>query len=322
MQTNPAWNATLGWSDTELRTMIYLDFLHPEDVDRTKAIFESMKEGDPALYFENRYRCKDGSYRWLSWVAVQEGDTFVCSARDVTEDKERARALQSIADEVKLREQFVAILSHDLRNPLAAIGSAVRIARREQHGEKIAAMLTAIDGSSDRMAWLIDVTMDFARARLGGGIPVDISPCDNLEISFERIVDEIRLAHPDRRINTSYGFEGLVHCDLDRLDQLLSNLVANAITHGSARKPITVETKEKNGQFLLSVSNAGKSIPETSLAKMFEPFVRAEGNESLQGLGLGLYISSQIAKAHHGKLDVKSDQDMTSFTLSIPLGKR
>ncbi len=322
VQTNPAWNTTLGWSDAEIREMVYLDFLHPEDVERTKEIFKAMKQGAPALYFENRYRCKDGSYRWLSWVAVQENDTFVCSARDFTKDKERARALQSIADEVKLREQFVAILSHDLRNPLASIGAALRLARREQHNEKIGAMLTSINGSADRMAAIIDVTMDFARARLGGGIPVDLLPCDNFKSDFERVVDELRLAHPDRRITTSYEFEGTVTCDPARLAQLLSNLVANAITHGSARKPVTVKTKENNGQFVLTVSNAGKAIPESSLATMFEPFVRAQDNDSLQGLGLGLYIASQIANAHHGKLEVKSDKNLTSFILSIPLGSR
>ena len=319
VQTNPAWQAVLGWSDAEIRSMVFTDFLHLDDIDRTLALFSTMKEGKPALYFENRYRCKDGDYRWLSWVAVPEGEIFVCSARDVTLDKENARALQSSEDEALLREQFIAILGHDLRNPLAAIGSAVRIASRQPNDEKVAAMLAAINGSAERMANLIDSTMDFARARLGGGIPVDLKRVENLNDGFENVVDEIRLTHPDRHIQKSLKFETALVCDPARLDQLLSNLVANAVTHGSSNKPITVATYEENGHFVLSVENSGKRIPKDALSNLFEPFVRADKSDSLQGLGLGLYIADQIAKAHCGKIAATSDATGTVFRLDIPL---
>ncbi|MEM7711124.1 MAG: PAS domain-containing protein, partial [Pseudomonadota bacterium] len=83
VETNPAWQTVLGWTEPEIRSMVFTDFLHPDDMDRTLALFTAMKAGEPALHFENRYRCKEGAYRWLSWVAVPEGDIFVCSARDV-----------------------------------------------------------------------------------------------------------------------------------------------------------------------------------------------------------------------------------------------
>ncbi|APX10569.1 PAS domain-containing sensor histidine kinase [Tateyamaria omphalii] len=320
VETNPAWQAVLGWSEVEIRSMVFTDFLHPDDMDRTLALFSTMKEGKPALHFENRYRCKDGDYRWLSWVAVPEGDIFVCSARDVTRDKANARALQSSEDEALLREQFIVILGHDLRNPLAAIGSAVRIASRQPHDEKIAAMFAAIDGSADRMAKLIDSIMDFARARLGGGIPVDLKRIDALQMGFERVVDEVRMAHPERQIQTSFKFDGALLCDAARLDQLLSNLVANAVTHGSRDEPISVVTEEVDGLFVLSVANSGQAIPQDVLVNLFKPFERADKSASLQGLGLGLYIADQIAKAHSGAIGVTSNDDRTVFRLAIPLG--
>lgn len=302
--------------------MVFTDFLHPDDLDRTLAVFSTMKTGEPALHFENRYRCKDGTYRWLSWVAVPESDIFVCSARDVTREKANVRALQSSEDEATLREQFIAILGHDLRNPLAAVGSAVRIASRQPHNEEIAAMFAAIDGSADRMAKLIDSIMDFARARLGGGIPVDLKQIDNLQHGFERVVEEISIAHPERQFETAFKFDGALTCDAARLDQLLSNLVANAVTHGSQDESISVVTKAVDGFFMLSVTNSGTKIPDDVIPNLFKPFERTEEGASLQGLGLGLYIADQIAKAHSGELTVTSTEDRTVFELAIPLSRK
>lgn len=319
VETNPAWQKVLGWSKTEIKTMVFTDFLHPEDMERTQKLFISMKSGQSALHFENRYRCKDGSYRWLSWVAVPEGDIFVCSARDVTDDKARSLALKSSEDEAILREQFIAILGHDLRNPLAAIGSAVRIASRQPHDKEIAAMFAAIDDSADRMAKLIDTTMDFARARLGSGIPVDLAPITDINDRFEQVVDEIRLAHPERKIMTSFKFKGVLTCDAARLEQVLSNLVANAVTHGSRNKPILVDTDAHDNVFVMSVANSGKVIPEQTISRIFEPFKRSAQSDSLQVLGLGLYIAHEIVKAHSGKIDVISDANKTIFQLELPV---
>ncbi|UWR87116.1 PAS domain-containing sensor histidine kinase [Phaeobacter inhibens] len=319
IETNPAWQRVLGWPEAEIKNMVFTDFLHPDDVEPTMALFSNMKAGASALHFENRYRCKDGDYRWLSWVAVPEDNIFVCSARDITEDKVRARALKSSEDEAILREQFVAVLGHDLRNPLAAIGSAIRIASRQPHDKTIAAMFASVDESTRRMARLIDVTTDFARARLGGGIPVDLQPVADLSSSFEHVVDEIRLVHPDSQIETSFAFEGVVKCDAARLDQLLSNFVANAVTHGSKGKAIIVSTTKEKECFVLSVANPGKKIPENIRPNLFKPFERSEDSGLLQGLGLGLYIADEIAKAHSGKITLTSDDTETVFQLSIPI---
>ncbi|WP_239479970.1 PAS domain-containing sensor histidine kinase [Actibacterium sp. 188UL27-1] len=319
VETNPAWKVVLGWSLDEIRAMVFTDFLHPDDMAPTLKVFEAMQRGEPALHFENRYRCKDGSYRWLSWVAAEEGDMFFCSARDITDDKARVRALRTSDDEALLREQFIAILGHDLRNPLAAIGSAVRIASREPHSEKIEQMLSSIQSSADRMAKLIDVTMDFARARLGEGLSAALEPTDDLSKRFELVVEEIRLAHPDRVIEFKAESTNPILCDAERLCQMLSNLLGNAVTHGSRRRPIEVEALSIEDVFELSVANAGSKIPDNVLPTLFEPFSRGGDDSSLQGLGLGLYISDQIAKAHGGTLEVESTEDRTRFCFKLEI---
>jgi hypothetical protein len=95
----------LGWSEEEIRSKTFIDFLHPDDIDRTVALFEDMNQGGSALHFENRYQCKDGSYRWLSWVAVQEGEIFFCSARDITHNKEQSDMLKTAQDALKASEK-------------------------------------------------------------------------------------------------------------------------------------------------------------------------------------------------------------------------
>jgi PAS domain S-box-containing protein len=103
--TNPAWQAVLGWSEDEIRSKTFTDFFYADDIDRTVALFEHMKQGGSTLHFENRCQCKDGSYRWLSWVAVQEGDVFFCSARDITHNKKQAGMLKTHQDALKASEK-------------------------------------------------------------------------------------------------------------------------------------------------------------------------------------------------------------------------
>jgi sigma-B regulation protein RsbU (phosphoserine phosphatase) len=110
-----------------------------------------------------------------------------------------------------------------------------------------------------------------------------------------------------------------VNCDRTRIGQLLSNLLGNATTHGSANKPVIVHAETRDGSFELWVANKGQPIAPESIEKLFEPFFRGEVRASRQGLGLGLYIASQIAKAHGGTLTVASEPDETRFTFSMPL---
>jgi hypothetical protein len=221
----------------------------------------------------------------------------------------------------ELREQFIAVLSHDLRNPLAAIQGGSRLLLKTPLDEAARAIVGHVQGSVGRMTDLIDNLLDFARARLGGGFVILRRPDTRLAAVIEETVQEVRLAHLDRGIVEDIAICGPVFCDSARLAQLLSNLLGNAVVHGAPKGPITVRAHTDNDRLELSVSNVGDPIPAEAQARLFEPFSRADRGPGKQGLGLGLYIAAEIARAHGGELTFVSDAAETRFTFSMPLIK-
>jgi sigma-B regulation protein RsbU (phosphoserine phosphatase) len=228
-------------------------------------------------------------------------------------------SLASERETSKLREQFIAVLGHDLRNPLASISAGARILGRSAQTEKEHQIVAMMQTTVMRMAALIDNVLDFARGRLGGGITLDRNARKPLEPVLHQVIDELRLASPGRAIEAEYAIDRPVDCDRVRIGQLASNLVGNALTHGAANQPVRVRAETGDGLFRLSVANGGEPLSEVAIEKLFEPFFRAEVRASRQGLGLGLHIASQIAKAHDGVLSVTSTAAETRFTFVMPL---
>jgi sigma-B regulation protein RsbU (phosphoserine phosphatase) len=236
----------------------------------------------------------------------------------------RATATSSLKSEretAELREQFIAVLGHDLRNPLAAISAGARILQRSGalRDHKELRVLDMINTTVTRMSDLIDNVLDFARGRLGGGITLSRDANRPLEPVLEQIVDELRTASPDSVIETSIAISEPVNCDRTRIGQLVSNLIGNALTHGAPHQPVRVGARTEAGIFELWVSNAGDPIPEAAKERLFEPFFRGDIRDSRQGLGLGLHIASQIAQAHGGTIAVTSTPAETRFVFTMPL---
>ncbi len=236
-----------------------------------------------------------------------------------TAEKTAEERLQREQEASELREQFIAVLGHDLRNPLASISAGARILDRTVQTEKEHQIIAMLQTTVMRMAGLIDNVLDLARGRLGGGIGLDRDARQLLEPVLVGVVDELRLASPGRIIQTEFRIDRPVDCDRSRLAQMLSNLVGNALTHGASSKPVIVHAQTRKGSFVLWVSNAGQPIPAAAMNKLFEPFFRGNAHASRQGLGLGLYIAAQIAKAHGGELTVSSTPTETRFTFEMPL---
>jgi len=132
------------------------------------------------------------------------------------------------------------------------------------------------------------------------------------------VVAELQLAWPDRIIETYYAATIVTFCDRDRIGQLFSNLLGNALSYGPKDEPVKVHTRDQDGFFTLSVSNGGPPISPLAMSRLFQPFVRGAITKDQQGLGLGLYIASEIARAHGGTLGATSDSTGTCFTLSVP----
>ena len=217
----------------------------------------------------------------------------------------------------ELREQFVAVLGHDLRNPLASIDAGARLLLRAPLDDKAKGILAMMQKSVMRMAGLVDNVMDFARARLGDGISLNLRS-DKLEPVLRQVIEEIHAGYPGRRVEAQLKLPDSITADHARLAQLFSNLLANAAMHGDAEKPITVNAAVEGHTFTLSVANAGEPIPPAAMAQLFKPFTRGAVRPSQRGLGLGLYIASEIARAHGGKIEVESSAGETRFTFSMP----
>jgi phosphoserine phosphatase RsbU/P len=215
-----------------------------------------------------------------------------------------------------LRDQFIAILGHDLRNPLGSIVAGASMLLRSELPEEEQKIIQIINRSSLRMAELINNIMDFARTRLGEGIIVNRQPTP-MEPVLQQVVEELRTIYPSRQIDTTIELATPVVCDGPRVAQLLSNLVANAITHGYPDTPVTISAINKENVFELMVCNKGKQISPALLDKIFEPFTRESHSPSKNGLGLGLYIASQIAKAHKGELSATSSVEDTCFIFRL-----
>jgi signal transduction histidine kinase len=222
--------------------------------------------------------------------------------------------------DAELREQFIAVLGHDLRNPLASVNAACRVLLRLPVPGEAQEVIGVIQKSSARMAGLIDNVTDFARGRLGDGLPLTLGTGRPLQPMLEQVVAECRSAWPDRVIETEFAETGALDCDPVRMGQLLSNLMVNALSHGDEAGAVRVETTRLADEFRLSVSNRGPALPVEMLRGPFKPFFRAVQRPNQQGLGLGLYVASEIARAHGGELTATSSADETRFTFSMKVG--
>lgn len=219
---------------------------------------------------------------------------------------------------LKTQEEFVAILGHDLRNPIAALQAGLRQMGREPLSDKGRNLTLLMQSSLHRMAELVDNMMLHAKSRLGGGIGISARPDVDLVETISNVVQEIRIAAPERLIELDLSFAAPVSCDPARVSQALSNLISNAINHGAPDRPVLVRGQRTDTEITISVSNEGDPIPQERQADLFQPFKRGSEDQNT-GLGLGLHIAHSIAQAHNGKLSVACHDRVTTFTLSLPL---
>jgi len=219
----------------------------------------------------------------------------------------------------RLRDQFVAVLGHDLRNPVQSITMGADMLERDLPDGRERRIARHIQRSCQRMSELISNIMDFALGKLGEGIAASMERPHDLAGDLEHVVSEIQRAHPDREIVVTTSLQQAFACDQRRIGQLLGNLLSNAITHGSHTSPVRVFILSNASHFELAVENAGKPIAEETIERLFQPFTRGTSTSPKPGLGLGLYIAAEIAKAHGGTLQAISNTAFTRFVFRMPL---
>ena len=209
-------------------------------------------------------------------------------------------------DRAVFAEQMIGIVSHDLRNPLAAVHMAAAVLARGELSPAQQRLIGSITRSTERATRLIADLLDFTQARLGTGLPVERRPID-LHETVAEAVDELRLLYPERTLEFRRTGGGACTADANRLIQLLGNLVSNAMSYGAAEAPVTVHATIEAASFAISVHNLGPSIAPETQATLFQPMTRgAPESSASRSVGLGLFIVHEIARAHGGSTFVRS----------------
>lgn len=228
-------------------------------------------------------------------------------------------ALLSERDTAELREQFIAVLGHDLRTPLSAILTGAELLARRHDDPMTRQLVERMRSSALRMSGLVDNVVDFTRGRMGSGLALDLARHADVDRVLEQVIDELRSVYPGRAIASSIGRGLILRCDPQRLAQLLSNLLKNALVHGAEGRPIEVRVDIDDSRFVLEVRNEGPDLSPDVIAQLFKPYWRARSRSRDDGLGLGLYIVDQIAQGHGGTIGVRSGANGTIFTFSMPV---
>ncbi|WP_323767866.1 GAF domain-containing sensor histidine kinase [Marinovum sp.] len=216
------------------------------------------------------------------------------------------------------REEFVAILGHDLRNPVTAFGAGLRQLRGETLTERGETTVSLMRAAVLRMEDLIGNMLIHAKQRLGGGLSVSVTSDAPIRQAITQVVEEVRIAHPAHEVRLDLDIDRPVSCDAPRVAQAVANLLSNAVQHGLEDGPIKVAAFCDDAGLTIAVTNRGPALSDDLARKLFEPFRRAAESGS-DGLGLGLYIASAIATAHNGHLEVKSGDGEVTFAFRLPL---
>jgi sigma-B regulation protein RsbU (phosphoserine phosphatase) len=240
------------------------------------------------------------------------------------------RALQRAQDELAtayaeaqrralLAEQMVAVASHDLKNPMAAIKMATELLGRDAHSDRARRLLGSISTSAARAQRMVVDLLDFASVRLGQGISIRRQQVDLLRV-VDQCVNELRIAFGNASIRHLSRGQGAFEVDQDRLQQMIGNLVANSVAYGDLRCPITLTTDFCDEGVILAVHNHGPCIAEALVPTLFEPMTRgSDRQDSSRSIGLGLFIVKQIAQAHGGRITMTSDPvHGTTFSIHLP----
>ncbi len=241
---------------------------------------------------------------------------FIGINLDLATQLDRSRtALVSAREIAKLREEFIAVVGHDLRNPVAALTSGLRLMADGKLKDPQCAMVE-LQGILFRMSSLIDNLEDFTRGRLGGPMTLNIAPKVALKSVIESVATEVELASR-RQVEKYLDLPEWVTGDSGKIGQLLSNLLTNAVSHGDPNGRILIRAVTQSSSIQIDVISDGKPIPDRIRHGIFDPYVRGD-TATTKGIGLGLHIASQIAAAHGGRLSVEPEPGGNRFSLLLP----
>ncbi|MEX2380780.1 MAG: ATP-binding protein, partial [Opitutales bacterium] len=330
---NPAFSETLGHSIQTMLERPFTEFVHPEDRERTLTEMEKLKQGEGSVSFQNRYRCRDGSWKWLSWKMqpfLEEGLLYA-TARDVTQEKKTEAEIQQLNADLQTRaaeleaangelESFSYSVSHDLRAPLRHIHGYVEMltkATEGQLGEKPQRYLRTIAEASGEMGQLIDDLLSFsrmARIEMSEGVV-------NLNELVEEVLRGLEMATRERKVEWTVASLPEVHGDRAMLKQALANLMENAVKYTRQRDCATVEigcSEERAEWVTLFVRDNGAGFDMRYVHKLFGVFQRLHRGDEFEGTGIGLANVRRIISRHGGQTWAEGEPDKgATFSLTL-----
>ncbi|WP_244537541.1 PAS domain S-box protein [Methylobacterium sp. yr596] len=333
---NPAWTALFGWSEAELVGRSFMDLVHPEDAGSTAAAAGDLSVGSVIPRFENRYRHKDGSYRWLSWTAVPDEDFIHAVGRDVTAEKESAHALARTEEALRQSQKMEAVgqltggLAHDFNNLLTGISGSLELLQTRMSQGRLTDLdryINAAQGASKRAAALTHRLLAFSRRQTLDPKPTDVNALIN---GMEELIR--RTVGPAIHIEV-VGAAGLWPALVDppQLENALLNLCINARDAMPDGGRITIETANKwlddraarerdlpQGQYLsLCVTDTGTGMTPDVIARAFDPFFTTKPTG--QGTGLGLSMIYGFARQSGGQVRIYSEVGQgTTMCIYLP----
>ncbi|MBI4886937.1 MAG: response regulator [Acidobacteria bacterium] len=330
---NSAFGATLGYSTEEMLARPFLDFVHPDDRAATIAEMQKLGQGQVTINFDNRYRCKDGSWRWLSWKTYpfpSEGLLYA-TAHDITEQKAGEQALAAAKLEAErashAKSEFLSRMSHDLRTPLNAILGFAQLLELDTLSAEHLESIRYIRRGGAHLLSLINEVLDIARIE-SGHLSLSPEPVAIGDI-IQHVVELVRPLAAQRGIVfeddavTVCGSRHLM-ADRQRLTQILLNLLSNAVKYNrdGGRVRLTCENVS-GGRLRIKVSDTGAGIRPEKLELLFQPFERLGAEQTgIEGTGLGLVLSKGLSEAMGGTLGVESEVDRGStFWVELALAE-
>lgn len=322
---NPAWERILGFSREELMSEPYLHFVHPDDQERTVAEAKKLSVGLDTISFENRYRCKDGSYKWLLWrsTADFERGLIYAAARDITDRKLAENDLSDKAAELKRSNnelaQFAYVASHDLQEPLRMVTSFLQLLNKrysdklDDEGRRFIGF--AVDGSK-RMQALIQDLLALSRVQTRDR-PDELADCAKI---LRDVMQDLQVALNESAATITCDALPTLLCDPTQLAQLLRNLIGNALKfHGTDPIRIHVGVARKPDEWVFSVKDNGIGIEPQFYERIFGIFQRLHSRDELPGTGIGLAVCKKIVERHGGRIWVESETGRGStFFFTIP----
>ena len=339
--SNPAWKTVLGWTEAEVASMSIFELLHPEDREHTRAGFELTQVGQPAIGFVNRYRCKDGSYRHISWVGIPEEGYVYCTGRDVTAERAAQADLTAAQEALRQAQKMEAIgqltggIAHDFNNLLTGILGSLALVRRRlepNHADDVPRLLDAATTSAQRAATLTHRLLAFARRQ---SLDIRSNDINRLVLSIEDLLNRTLGERIALRCILAEGLWPAL-TDANQLESALLNLAINARDAMPDGGRLTIETVNvtldeaytaahddvQSGDYIaISVSDTGIGMSRETLSKAIDPFFTTKPIG--EGTGLGLSVIYGFAKQSRGHLRLHSELGQgTTATIYLPRARQ